>query len=481
MSSETSATVVIDVGSGSTRVGLVDGSGTLLNVWRLRVPLPVRPSALGHDEIGLEEVRDRVRDLLDECARFCAETGVTPTMVTCTGIRYAFVALESDGSPVLSWTNSDRSAHEIAKELARATDAQTALVLGGRPTALSLVSRLSSLTSRGHVPHGWTIVTLHSWVLMQLGAIAHFDILSAADTRSLDLADATWREPLAGVGAPLVAPGDVVGSMGSEWPWQGVPLAAAPGDTYAAVFAFPDLREGDVVVVAGTTTPVVVITDAIPEPEPAAAIWSSIAIGGRRRWLGERNAGRTGQGIEWARHLTRTDAADIDAVASSAHPGAGGVAVYLGQSVAAPTDFGNSSGPHVVSLPGREIAQADRAALLRACLEANAWAAGHHANSLLALQVAADQRVLVCGGQVHSDVFLRSLAFAVDAPLFAGEPDASILGCARIASGAGSSAGAVDTPLRGVEPYPRSDDLANARDGWLTKLLQEREPHGVGR
>lgn len=463
--------LAIDLGSGSVRVALIDVDGSQHAVWA-GPGLPV--AARGERrEIDLDSLMTSVRALLDQAARYCDERGHSVSAVTCTAVRYAFVLVTAAGRAVASWANTDRAASAVALEVRARTSPEDRRRAGGWVSPLSALARLWWASAALQIGEKLTFLPLNAWLLGQFGASPHCDVTSACDTHAFDIAQQAWLQHVPGIGWPeVVTTGAEVGRFtGGPAMLNSAPLVAGCGDSFAAVNAFTDLLPGDVVVVAGTTTPVMrVLThdDARAVDENLATI-STVVLGDRAEpaAIAERNAGRTGHVTAW---ICRTVGATADELEQGGAHVPRTLSLHLGPTVAGPATFGVRRPNRMLHLADPDAPLPSAEVLYGAAVRANAWATANHVSTLLRLaaKVATDQaRVVVCGGQARSGLFVTSLSTALQMPVIVGPAEPSLLGVAAAAQrGFGRSIGvAVGTGLF-FEPEPGDRD---AQDAWSAR------------
>lgn len=193
----------------------------------------------------------------------------------------------------MSWANVDRSAaHDWS---AWVLNKQEFARRGGMANPLSLHSRVRSDPGRDALAEKrWLAMPLHAWVLSELGAEPFYDRASTLDTRMLDIYTQDWVDRYEELSfARLVDAGELVGRLQSVPGADnlgGAELFASGGDTASAVSALYGLRVGDVVMIAGTTTPVAVVSPGLamkPSRRSIGVCIRGLLIGSRNEMLGE--------------------------------------------------------------------------------------------------------------------------------------------------------------------------------------------------
>ncbi|MGF3031274.1 FGGY-family carbohydrate kinase [Microbacterium alcoholitolerans] len=449
--------VAVDVGSGSVRAGLVAEEG-IVHVARRTGALAVTPGRL----LGLDLMNlwARIADALAEVAVVADERGVAVDALTCTAIRYATVwsSPESEKSwSQQSWANLARADRIDVDVLQASLTRHDVGRLGGWPTALSLSSRIASARRWDLSPPEESVpLSVSSWILGRMGAVAHIDDVSWADGR-VDARNAPWALPRRSAGAMV---GEYNGVIAGTERWRGARLAVSPPDTVAALHALGGLVPGDAVAIAGTTTPVVAVA-ADDDTESSASIdeasWLPFAEGLR---LAESNAARTGESVR-AMSLLLDERGDV------AVERIGTVRSFLGQTLVAPRRLGESAPAQGIEFQ-ESFAQADRGDLMRSAIEANAWATDTQLRRV-EHQAGRPGRRFVCGGQTRSAAFLRLLAAAGGRPVEVVSAEVTLLRAAAAAAGA-----------RGAEPsvvvVEPDIDVAQEPQLWARRWWERYEP-----
>ncbi len=410
--------VAVDIGSGSVRAGIVTAEGVEF-IARSGGALAIVPGSL--IGLDLELLWARVVHVLDEVAAAAREQGIRVEAITCTSIRYATVWQSPRGTT--AWANLARADQSDVEELQSLITVSDLADLGGWPTALSLSTRLRTARRHGIAPEpGSVAMSVGAWVLSRLGAEPHIDPVSWSDARA--------RRVDVLCAAPIRAVGEVVGvydgSVGDTRDWQGARLCVSPPDTVSALHAFEDVGAGDVLAVAGTTTPVLAVADHGYAPEFDLSDDHSWLPFRDEQVLAESNAARTGDVVQSLSRLLRIDEAPRPCPVVHA---VGSVRAFLGPTLVPPRSLGGRVMPQSLEFV-RPFADADAYALLQSVVEANAWATHEHMRRV-EKQVRARRRRMVCGGQARSEDFLRFLASASCMPVYATTEEVTLLGAAR--------------------------------------------------
>ncbi|MFB4314730.1 xylulokinase [Actinomadura sp. 21ATH] len=384
------------------------------------------------------EALNRVRDLLERA-----------DAVAVAAQQHGMVALDEAGEPVrpaLLW-NDTRSAPQ-ARALVRELGGPKTWAerTGSVPLASFTVTKLRWMAENepDNARRTASVMLPHDWLTLRLGAAAPVtDRGDASGTGYWSPAEGRYLPELvtAALGhepaLPRVAgPAETVG----ETPW-GARLAPGTGDNMGAALGL-GLREGDVVISIGTSGTAFAVAPA-PAADPGGFVAGFADATGRYLPLVcTLNAARV---LSSAADLAGTDLDGLSALALSAAPGAGGLTLLPYLDGERTPDRPGATGV----LAGITTANATRANLARAAVEALlcslADAAGY-----LAAQGVRPRRTLLIGGGARSEA-VRTLAPAIlGTPVTVPEPAEYVaLGAARQAAWA-----AAGTPEPPAWPAP---------------------------
>ncbi|HVS94876.1 MAG TPA: FGGY family carbohydrate kinase [Puia sp.] len=297
----TNAYIIIDIGTGNARIAVATGDGRILSIEREDIRYEkddLYPDALYFDtEILWEQVlrmTDRALARVPE-VRIAAFTG--------TSQREGIVLLGAAGESLIGLPNIDHRGREWEGRL---KDAARVYQLTGRYPG-SLFSAFKLLGIRERRPEIWRSVSgflsISDWVQYRLSGVARYEHSQASETLFYDIQNEGWSDELCGmfdidraVLRPLQSSATVLGPVVAEyarrWPAAaGASVVVGGADTQLAIESVRPAAD-DVVIVSGTTTPVVRLMDGY------------VVDGRQRTWTGrhtsddrfvlEANAGVTG-------------------------------------------------------------------------------------------------------------------------------------------------------------------------------------------
>ena len=295
------AHLIIDIGTGNVRAAVVSPGGELLGIHRENIVYHkdgLYPEALYFDPAQLWE---QVCRIVSAAVKMAGD--ITVLAVTSTSQREGIVLLDKMGNSLLGLPNIDHRGREWENMIA---DQSRVYQLAGRyPSSLFPVMKLQGIRRRQK--DIWqqleTFTSISDWIGYRLSGIVRYEHSQASETLLYDVARKCWSDELCrlyqveqALLPKLVDPGTVLGIIQPDAAQAlGLPpdakVVVGGGDTQLAIMgAYPDTD--DVVIVSGTTTPVIRLTDRYVT-DPQERTWT-----GRHTDAGsfmfEANAGVTG-------------------------------------------------------------------------------------------------------------------------------------------------------------------------------------------
>ncbi|GAA4311220.1 FGGY-family carbohydrate kinase [Compostibacter hankyongensis] len=265
---QTTAYLIIDVGTGNVRVAVTGTDGTLLYLERENVIYEkdhLYPDALGFDPDGLWK---QITGMTQRALK--AAGGVTIKAVTATSQREGIVLIGRQGESLTGLPNHDHRGREWEGRIA---DKDRVYDLTGRYPG-SLFSAMKLVAIRERRPELWercaTFLSISDWAQYCLTGIARYEPSQASETLLYDVEQQRWSDELCAVFdipaallPPLQRSGTVLGKVTAEAAAAlGIsaetPVVVGGADTQMAIRSTQPSVE-DIVIVSGTTTPVVKI------------------------------------------------------------------------------------------------------------------------------------------------------------------------------------------------------------------------------
>lgn len=295
------AYLVIDIGTGNVRVVIVKGDGNILG--EARGDIQYHRDDLYPDSIYFKPAQ-LWQQLVNLNKTALQQAGdVTIKAVTSTSQREGIVLISKEGKSLIGLPNIDHRGREWEGSV---IDKSHVYNLTGRyPT--SLFSALKLIGIRERKKDLWEqtafFLSISDWVEYMLTHVASYEHSHASETLLFDVAQNIWSNDLMNVFGlnkqllpPLTYSGTVVGNIlsdaANEWGIdESCVVVKGGGDTQLAIKSTQPSVE-DVVIVSGTTTPIVKLVDHyITDIDERT--WTSRDIEGNR-FVFEANAGVTG-------------------------------------------------------------------------------------------------------------------------------------------------------------------------------------------
>lgn len=435
----------IDAGGSGVKLGVV-----CLETWRVLATVRREYTPLVRAPGLYEWEPDRWWAVIESgLAEAVAEVGAPPSQyagLTCTGMRIPFVLVDARCAPlgpgVLAPDARGRGyvaevRSMIGSSALYATTGHWSAPHFGLPKLVWFAREQPSLWARTR----W-VLQFCDWLLERLCGAVLSEPSSASMSQLLDVSHREWAQGMleaAGIDSarlpPLADAGSLAGGLRPAVAKRvgllaGTPVHVGGGDTHVSSVGAVGSRDDVIVIVSGTTTPIMMTTrvpalDATVTPLVSAHLRPG-------RWAAETNVSISGAMLGWLRDLTRLDYPVLEELAEASPLGARGVLV-----AAANPEWGESDWAHVppISLvgvtPGHGVGD-----LARAVFESTAHAVACNLARLESLNEPGVSEVALTGrggqspfaGQLLADVLGRR----VIAP---GIDNASALGGAMLVAG----------------------------------------------
>jgi xylulokinase len=430
----------IDLGTTAVKAALVDEGGAILALERLAAPRIEEPAGTFDAGAYLRVVFAALRRLLrSEAGRAARVEGL------CLSSQRATVLLTgADGKPsgpAFSWQGTD-----CAAAAGRFFDGLGAdrfrLITGLPPAPIYSVAKLARLAADepGRLAGAARILTLHDWVLLNLGAERPLiDRSGASATGLYDLRRQAWSGEIlerlgltAGALPEIVPAGTRAGSSGagaerrSGLP-RGTPLFVGAGDQQCATLGSGAIP-GDCVLSLGTAAAVMAPLQELPARTPPGFLLLAHALEGRFQLEGFMNA--FGSCADWAAGALRAGGAGgLERLAGAARADGGVVFLPFLAGAGSPDQDPAARGAFVgITL------STSRADLARAVLAGLACEVRRIIDALgEAIPV---RRLTVVGGAGGRGLLPELLAGIAGVPLVAlGQREAALTGAAALARG----------------------------------------------
>ncbi len=293
------AYIIVDIGTGNVRVAAATQKGEVLGVARediVYVKDDLYPDALYFDP---QQLWQQVLRL----ATTVLPSGKKVKAVTATSQREGIVLLTGSGQPLIGLPNIDHRGREWEHIM---PDKSRVYQLTGRyPTSLFSAMKLVGIRERR--PDIWAqtaaFLSISNWIEYQLSGISRYEHSQASETLLYDVARQQWSPELCRVFGlsesllpPIAASASILGPVLPEVAdalrlAKDVQVIVGGGDTQLAIKSTRPAVD-DMVIVSGTTTPIVKLTGTYTLDEDERTWTSRDIVDGR--FVFEANAGVTG-------------------------------------------------------------------------------------------------------------------------------------------------------------------------------------------
>lgn len=405
--------------------------------------------------------------------------GVDPSCyagITCTGMRIPFVLLDRDGEALAPGVlNLDRRGQDYLDIVRAAIGPERLYELTGHwpnakwglPKLLWFVDRCPEVWQR--VRH---VLQFHDWLIFGLSGEFVSEPSSAAMSQLVDVRGRTWAEELLeavgldrGLFPPMADAGTRAGGLLPTFAREtgllaGTPVHVGGGDSHTSALGAGGIRPGDIAVIGGSTTPVMLTSEEVLlDPVHAPLVSPHLRPG---LWAVETNAGITGILYTWLRDLAVPLArgsqagsdsyAQIDELAAFSPLGARDLLVVSGNPFWSEGAWERVPPISIIGLtPGHSLGD-----VARSILECICHAARGNLEALEASLGRACGRVVFTGGTSRSPFAAQMLADVLGRPVTVAEvrEPSAVAGAILVAGEE-----AVGTPLlTRYEPDPSRHD-----------------------
>ena len=490
--------LVLDAGTGGGRAAVFDGRGQLrrraYRAWSYRTPPGMEP-------YGKEFEASEFWSLLGQACRE-ALAGLDASRlraVSSTAMRLGYVFLDKDGLELYAGPNRDARGLEVGLELeAKISEEFTTTRTGHWPAWIFAPGRL--LWFRLNAPEIFDriahVLMINDWILYRLSGELAVELSAAGDSCLLDIRSRQWSQDLLQAleldpsrFPPLVTSGTPIGRVSERGSSEtgipaGTPVVAGGADSQCALLAAAVIEPHRVGVIAGTTAPVMAVSEE-PRLGPAARVWTNCHLL-PQRWILESNSGDAGKILRWyVEGHAAGDYADLFAQAEATPPGSNLVLASLGPMVFNLKEINPGRRAGFIFPFPLELEQVNPGAITRAILENVAYALRGNLDQLLPALGWEPEKVSLTGGMARSRLFAEIVAAVLARPIVLADcPEASALGAAMAAAvGSGgfpdlAAAAQAFAPARSeIAPNPGwVAEYEDLRGDWLEQVRKFENP-----
>lgn len=295
------AYLVVDIGTGNARVGVATPTGEILSIKRENVHYETDANYEESIYFKPDELWGQILHLAKEALAEAGEVKINA--ITATSQREGIVIIDAEGNSLLGMPNIDHRGRKWEKDL---LDKDTVYNLSGRyPT--SLFSAFKLVGVREVYPDLFKkidcFMSISDWIQYKFSGVTCYEHSQASETLLYDVEQKAWSNTLlelfslpshilpelkdATTVLGTILP-EVAKTLGID---SNPAIVVGGGDTQLAIRSM-DPSANDVVIVSGTTTPIIKIVDSYEKDEDQRT-WTSRHID-EHNFILEANAGVTG-------------------------------------------------------------------------------------------------------------------------------------------------------------------------------------------
>jgi len=359
--------------------------------------------------------------------------------VAFTGQREGLVFLDGDGDAVCAGPNIDARASAEGMMIDAVHAAEVYATTGHLPSLMLAPAKLAWMrTSRADAAARIErVMPLVDWLASSVAECCKMSRSLAAENGLLDIrhgaaADGLLRALGMDAAVPeVIADGTISGEV-HRGALAGLPVVLCGADTQCAILGAGAAEDGEAAVVAGWSAPLQLVT-AKPVFDERRRTWTGVHVV-PGRWLVESNAGDAGRAWDWLCGIMGMRADEADALATAATPGARDAMAVLGPRAMNAAAMTAGVGALTVPLP-LVMTAPDRGELLRATLEAIAYAIRANLEQVEEVWGGGLARLGLGGGMSRSPLFVQILTDVIDRPVEVSfSRETSALGAAALAA-----------------------------------------------
>ena len=496
------AIVVVDAGSTRIRCLVFDSNGEAVversEAWSCVVPDVHSPYAR---ELDGEGVWDSTARLIGECVGYRGVDAQRVAAVTVTSQRQGVVFLDSENRVLYAGPNVDLRAVFEGAAIDNVMRDRVYEVTGRLPSFLFTPAKLRWFMN--HRPEIYDridrVVTLADWLRLKLSGELASEATLAAEAGLLDIREGRWCTALfdeigvrANKSVAIARAGAVMGKVCRDAANRtglpkGVPVVVSPADTQCGLLGLGVSRAGQVGVVAGWSTPLLMLTNA-PTFDEGRRTWTGCYVEDSL-WSIESTCGDAGNSYRWlADTIWAGEARPFDSMDSAGHEtpaGSDGVLAFLGASRMDMGRVGMQAGGFIFPVP-MTINGYGRGHLTRAALESIAFAVRANLEQLECVSGMPASRIALGGGMTATSSWVEMLPNALGRPVeVASSPNVTAAGAYVTAvaalGGLDSISGEAEARARTTTIEPTTIESAeyDAHYQRWTEMAQHLESAGI--
>ncbi|MEO6001475.1 MAG: FGGY family carbohydrate kinase [Chitinophagaceae bacterium] len=297
----TKAYLIIDIGTGNVRVAITDQAATILHLERANVNYikdELYPDALYFEP---DELWKQVITMAQKALQQLPEIEIVA--ITASSQREGIVLIDENGKSLIGLPNHDHRGREW-EDMVKQKDKVYQLT-GRYPTSLFSAVKLMGVKNRRPAVYERfsTMLSISDWVQFKLSGIKSYEHSQASETVLYDVEKMKWSQDLCSIFnidkevlAELKSSGTILGNILPEYAdllhlSKETVIIVGGADTQLAIKSTRP-RVNDIVIVSGTTTPIVKIVNEFIIDDKQRS-WTNRHVE-ENRFILEVNAGVTG-------------------------------------------------------------------------------------------------------------------------------------------------------------------------------------------
>lgn len=293
--------LIVDIGTGNARVGVVSTDGEILSIKRENVHYITDENYEESIYFEPDELWSQITRLSKEALQEAGDIDIRA--ITATSQREGIVVVDREGNSLLGMPNIDHRGRKWEKDL---KDKDLVYELSGRyPTSLFSAFKLVGL--RAVYPDQFAkvscVMSISDWIQFKFSGVEAYEHSQASETLLYDVEAKKWSGVLLSlfdlsmsILPELKDSGSILGkilpAVAEQYGISKDAVVVVGGsDTQLAIRSM-EPSPNDVVIVSGTTTPIIKIVSTF-EKDPDQRTWTSRHID-KDNFILEANAGVTG-------------------------------------------------------------------------------------------------------------------------------------------------------------------------------------------
>lgn len=436
------AYLIIDVGTGNLRVAVCATDGRILAIERTDIVYYNDEAYANAQYFKPNEVWANVLLLANKAIAVATESFGDLDFIGCTSTsqREGIVLLAKDGEGLLGLPNHDHRGKEWEADVDNVLEVY-------EKTGRKVSSLFSALKVRGvlekypsYTAKLFKFTSISDWVVYKLSGILVYEHSQASETNLYDVRNRQWDADLckafklsADLLPELANAGQIVGDIAVEIREElglksSVPVLVGGADTQMAINSTePALN--DLVIVAGTTTPIVKVKDSY-KLDSEQRTWTNSHLH-EEQYILEVNAGVTGLNYQRLKHLFYPTESYVTVEKELGEISAGRVTAALGSLICSEKTSLNTGGFVFKTPVNHELVRAD---FMMATLLDIVFSIKENLDVLVEIDDNKADFAWICGGGAQGLVFRQLLAdvLQVNLRLRDGFEQASVTGAVKL-------------------------------------------------